>query len=42
MEKDQVKRIVLLASRVETIKKRIEQICQNENKKQVEPRIILG
>ena len=35
VEKDQVKRIVLLASRVETIKKRIEQICQNENKKQV-------
>ena len=35
VEKDQVKRIVLLASRVETIKKRIEQICQNENKKEV-------
>ena len=34
VEKDQVKRIVLLASRVETIKKRIEQICQNENKVQ--------
>ena len=33
VEKDQVKRIVLLASRVETIKKRIEQIYQNENKK---------
>ena len=35
VEKDQVKRIVLLASRVETIKKRIEQICQNGNKKEV-------
>ncbi len=35
VEKDQIKRIVLLASRVETIKKRIEQICQNENKKEI-------
>ena len=34
VEKDPVKRIVLLASRVETIRKRIEQICQNENKVQ--------
>ena len=31
VEKDPVKRIVLLASRVETIRKRIEQIYQNEN-----------
>ena len=34
IEKDPVKRIVLLASRVETIRKRIEQIYQNENKVQ--------
>ena len=33
LEKDPVKRIVLLASRVETIRKRIEQIYQDENKK---------
>ncbi len=32
VEKDPVKRIVLLASRVETIRKRIEQIYQDENK----------
>ena len=34
VEKDPVKRIVLLASRVETIRKRIEQIYQDENKKE--------
>ena len=33
-EKDPVKRIVLLASRVETIRKRIEQIYQDENKRE--------
>ena len=33
-EKDPVKRIVILASRVETIRKRIEDIYQNENKKE--------
>ncbi len=33
-EKDPVKRIVILASRVETIRKRIENIYQNENKKE--------
>ena len=32
VEKDPVKRIMLLASRVETIRKRIEQISNNENK----------
>ena len=32
VEKDPVKRIVILASRVETIRKRIEQIYQKENK----------
>ena len=32
VEKDPVKRIVLLASRVETIRKRIDQIHQDENK----------
>ena len=32
LEKDPVKRIVILASRVETIRKRIEQINQNEKK----------
>ena len=32
VEKDQVKKIVLLASRVETIRKRIDQIHQDENK----------
>ena len=31
-EKDPVKKIVLLASRVETIRKRIDQIHQDENK----------
>ena len=31
-EKDPVKKIILLASRVETIRKRIEQIHQDENK----------
>ena len=31
VEKDQVKKIVLLASRVETIRKRIDQIHQHEN-----------
>ena len=31
VEKEQVKKIVLLASRVETIRKRIDQIHQNEN-----------
>ena len=32
LEKDPVKKIVLLASRVETIRKRIDQIHQDENK----------
>ena len=32
VEKDPVKRIVLLASRVETIRKRIELIYQDDNK----------
>ena len=32
VEKDPVKRIMLLASRVETIRKRIEQINNDENK----------
>ena len=34
VEKDPVKRIVILASRVETIRKRIENIYQNGNKKE--------
>ena len=34
VEKDPVKRIVILASRVETIRKRIEQIYQDDNKKE--------
>ena len=32
VEEDPVKKIVLLASRVETVRKRIDQIHQNENK----------
>ena len=32
VETDPVKKIVLLASRVDTIRKRIEQICQDDNK----------
>ena len=32
VEKDQLKKVVLLASRVETIRKRIDQIHQDENK----------
>ncbi len=32
VEKDPIKRIVLLASRIETIRKRIEHIYQDENK----------
>ena len=35
VEKDPVKRIVLLASRIETIRKRIEQIYQDENKREI-------
>ena len=35
VEKDQVKKIVLLASRVETIRKRIDQIHQDENKTEI-------
>ena len=35
VEKDPVKRIVILASRVETIRKRIEQIYQDGSKKSV-------
>ena len=35
VEKDQVKKIVLLASRVETVRKRIDQIHQNENKTKI-------
>ena len=35
VEKDQVKKIVLLASRVETIRKRIDQIHQDENKSKI-------
>ena len=35
VEKDQVKKIVLLASRVETIRKRIDQIHQNENRTKI-------
>ena len=34
LEKDPVKRIVILASRVETIRKRIEEIYQDGNKKE--------
>ena len=34
-EKDPVKKIVLLASRVETIRKRIDQIHQDENKTKI-------
>ncbi len=34
VEKDPLKRIVILASRVETIRKRIEQIYQDDNKKE--------
>ncbi len=34
IEKDPVKRIVILASRVETIRKRIENIYQNGNKRE--------
>ena len=34
-EKDPVRKIVLLASRVETIRKRIDQIHQNENKTKI-------
>ena len=34
VEKDPIKRIVLLASRVETIRKRIEQIYQDDSKKE--------
>ena len=35
IEKDPVKRIVILASRVETIRKRIEQIYQDDSKKEI-------
>ena len=35
VEKDQIKKIVLLASRVETIRKRIDQIHQDENKTEI-------
>ncbi len=35
IEKDPVKKIVLLASRVETIRKRIDQIHQDENKTKI-------
>ena len=35
VEKDPVKKIVLLASRVETIRKRIDQINQDENKAEI-------
>ena len=35
IEKDPVKKIVLLASRVETIRKRIDQIHQDENKTEI-------
>ena len=34
IEKDPVKRIVILASRVETIRQRIEQIYQDDNKRE--------
>ena len=35
VEKDQLKRIVILASRVETIRKRIDQIHKDENKTKI-------
>ena len=35
VEKDPVKKIVLLASRVETIRQRIDQIHQDENKRKI-------
>ena len=35
VEKDPIKKIVLLASRVETIRKRIDQIHQDENKSKI-------
>ena len=35
IEKDPVKKIVLLASRVDTIRKRIDQIHQNENQSKI-------
>ena len=35
VEKDPVKKIVLLASRVDTIRKRIDQIHQNENQSKI-------
>ena len=35
VEKDPVKKLVLLASRVETIRKRIDQIHQNENETKI-------
>ena len=35
VEKDPIKRIVILASRIETIRKRIENIYQNGNKKEI-------
>ena len=35
VEKDQVKKIVLLASRVETVRKRIDQIHKDENKTKI-------
>ena len=35
VEKDPIKKIVLLASRVETIRKRIDQIHQDENKTKI-------
>ena len=35
VEKDQLKKVVLLASRVETIRKRIDQIHQDENKTKI-------
>ena len=35
VEKDPIKKIVLLASRVETIRKRIDQIHQDENKAEI-------
>ena len=42
VEKDPIKRIVLLASRVETIRKRIEQIYQDENKREKIEEVILA
>ena len=35
VEKDPIKKVVLLASRVETIRKRIDQIHQDENKSKI-------